>query len=192
MNPQPKKGRDMNKKPIPLKRANRLINDGCTILVTSRHQDKESIITLAWQSPVSSSPPMAVISVAPQRYSHDLVSASGEFVINVPPFSLLKETMHCGTVSGRDGDKFASAGLTREPAQAVGAPLIAECIGHLECRVVQQVTAGDHTLFLGEVLAASAVEGLWDEIWQVDREEARTIHHLGGSFFCAPGGMVKV
>jgi flavin reductase (DIM6/NTAB) family NADH-FMN oxidoreductase RutF len=181
----------MQKKLIPLKRANRLINDGCTILVTSRHNDKESIITLAWQSPVSSEPPMVVISVAPSRYSHDLIAKSGEFVINVPPFSLLKETVHCGTVSGREGDKFISASLTREPAQKVAAPLIAECIGHLECRVAQQVTAGDHTLFLGEVQAASAAEGLWDEVWQVDHEAARTIHHLGGSFFCTPERVVK-
>jgi flavin reductase (DIM6/NTAB) family NADH-FMN oxidoreductase RutF len=182
----------MKKKPIHLKRANRLINIGCTILVTSRHEEKESIITLAWQSPVSGSPPMAMISVAPQRYSHDIISQSGEFIINVPPFSLLKETVHCGTVSGRDGDKFASAGLSRESARAVSAPLIAECIGHLECRVDQQVTAGDHTLFVGQVVAASAAEGLWDEIWQVDQEAAKTIHHLGGSFFCAPERVVKI
>jgi flavin reductase (DIM6/NTAB) family NADH-FMN oxidoreductase RutF len=182
----------MNKKPIPLKRANRLINDGCTILVTSRQDEKESIITLAWQSPVSASPPMAVISVAPSRYSHDLISASGEFVINVPPISLMKAVWICGTVSGRDGDKFERAGLRREPAQKVSAALIAECIGHLECRVAQEVTAGDHTLFLGEVVAASAAEGLWDEVWLVDRKEARTIHHLGGSFFCAPERVVKI
>ncbi len=182
----------MNKKPIPLKRANRLINDGCTILVTSKHDGKESIITLAWQSPVSASPPMAVISVGPSRYSHDLISQSGEFVINVPPFSLLKKTVYCGTVSGRDGDKFAGAGLTREAAQIVSAPLIAECIGHLECRLVKDIPAGDHTLFLGQVVAASAAEGLWDEVWQVDREAARTIHHLGGSSFCAPEKIVTI
>ena len=182
----------MQKTSIPLKRSNRLINNGATILVTSKHGDKESIITLAWQSPASASPPMAVISVGPSRYSHDLISDSGEFVINVPPFSLLKETMHCGSVSGRDEDKFEGAGLTREAADIVSAPLIGECIGHLECKVVKQVTAGDHTLFLGQVVAASAAEGLWDEIWQVDQEAAKTIHHLGGSFFCAPDRIVKI
>jgi flavin reductase (DIM6/NTAB) family NADH-FMN oxidoreductase RutF len=182
----------MQKNPLPLKRANRLINDGCTILVTSRHGDKESIITLAWQCPVSASPPMAVISVAPSRYSHDLIAKSGQFVINVPPISLLNAVWHCGSVSGRDEDKFKEAGLTRTAAQKVDAPLIAECIGHLECQVAQQVAAGDHTLFIGEVLAASAAEGLWDEIWQVNKEEARTIHHLGGEFFCVPEKMVKI
>lgn len=182
----------MQKTPIPLKRANRLINNGCTILVTSRHEDRESIITLAWQSPASASPPMAVISVGPSRYSHDLISDSGEFIINVPPFSLLKETIYCGSVSGKDEDKFQGAGLTPQPAQIVSAPLIAECIGHLECRVVKEISAGDHTLFLGEIVAASAAEGLWDEVWQVDQEAARTIHHLGGKFFCAPERIMQI
>ena len=182
----------MTKKPIPLKRANRLINDGCTILVTSRLGEKSNIITLAWQSPVSASPPMAVISIAPSRHSHGLISQSGEFVINVPPISLLKATVHCGTVSGRDEDKFQGASLTPEPAQMVSAPLIGECIGHLECRVVEQITAGDHTLFLGEIVAASAAEELFDGVWQVDDERAKTVHHLGGEFFCAPEKIVRL
>ena len=41
-------------------------------------------------------------------------------------------------------------------------------------------------------MTASAAEGLWDEVWQVDKEAARTIHHLGGKFFCAPEKMVQV
>jgi len=182
----------MKKKCIPLKRANRLINDGGTVLVTARLGEKTNIITLAWQMPVSSSPPMAAISVAPSRYSHELIAQSGEFVINVPSFSLLKAAVYCGTVSGRDEDKFRGAGLTREPAQIVSAPLIAECIGHLECQVVKQISAGDHTLFLGEVVAASAAEDLFDQVWLVDDERAKTIHHLGGEFFAALEGKVHL
>lgn len=182
----------MRKKPISLDKANRLINDGCTILVTSRWGEKSNIITLAWQMPVSKSPPLVVISVAPGHYSHQLIAESGEYVINVPPISLLEAVVHCGSVSGRDEDKFQGAGLTPEPAQAVSAPLIAECIGHLECRVVKETSAGDHTLFLGQVVAASAAEELFDGVWQVDDERAKTIHHLGGAFFCAPGKMVRM
>jgi flavin reductase (DIM6/NTAB) family NADH-FMN oxidoreductase RutF len=181
----------MKKNSVPLSRGNRLINPGCTILVTARLGGKANIITLAWQTPVSSAPPMAAISVAPGRYSHGLIANSGEFVINVPPFSLLKAVVHCGSVSGRDEDKFQGAGLTPQPAEMVSAPLIAECIGHLECRVAQKIAAGDHTLFLGQVVAASAVEGLFDGVWQVDETEAKTIHHLGGNFYTTPDKMVS-
>jgi flavin reductase (DIM6/NTAB) family NADH-FMN oxidoreductase RutF len=39
-------------------------------------------------------------------------------------------------------------------------PLIKECFGHIECRVVNHLTCGDHTLFVGEAVAASADEGV--------------------------------
>ncbi|KPL17900.1 MAG: hypothetical protein AMJ92_10515 [candidate division Zixibacteria bacterium SM23_81] len=182
----------MKKKAISPDKGNRLINDGCTILVTAQLGEKSNIITLAWQTPVSSSPPMAAISVAPSRYSHQLIATSGEFVINVPPLSLLKAVVYCGSVSGRDEDKFQGAGLTAESAAVVSVPLIAECIGHLECQVSQRISAGDHTLFVGQVVAASAAEDLFEEVWQVEDERAKTIHHLGGSFFAAPDKIVHL
>lgn len=50
------------------------------------------------------------------------------------------------------------AGLIPIPSLKVGPPRIKECFGHLECRVVQKHTCGDHTLFVGEVVATSADE----------------------------------
>lgn len=53
-------------------------------------------------------------------------------------------------------DKFKETGLTPIPSLEVRPPRIEECFGHLECRVVQSITCGDHTLFVGEVVATSA------------------------------------
>ena len=50
-----------------------------------------------------------------------------EFVVNVPTATLARATDYCGVKSGRDGDKFAGAGLTPMAAEKVAAPLIAEC-----------------------------------------------------------------
>ena len=67
--------------------------------------------------------------------------------------------MHfCGTNSGRDLNKSVETGLTLIPALKVAPPLIDECYGHLECKVIQSHVCGDHTLFVGEVLAASVNE----------------------------------
>ena len=119
---------------------------------------KANIITLGMYMPISSDPPLVCIGVSPRRYSHDLIAEAGEFVVNVPSIDL-KEVMHlCGTKSGRDLDKFRETGLTAVPAKKVRPPLIGECFGHLECRVVQSHVCGDHTLFVGEVLEASVEE----------------------------------
>jgi flavin reductase (DIM6/NTAB) family NADH-FMN oxidoreductase RutF len=95
---------------------------------------------------------------------------------------------HCGTVSGRDGDKFVSAGLNEETAQVVGAPLVAECFAHAECRVVDAYTTGDHTLFVGEVVAAAVEEAAFDDHLMLEGPY-NTLHHLGGSRFVTSAGV---
>lgn len=116
--------------------------------------NKANIITLGMYMPLSFNPPLVCIGVAPKRYSHDLIAKSGEFVVNIPAIDLVKEMHFCGTKSGRDFDKFNEMNLTSIPAKMVKPPLIEECIGHLECKVVQSHVCGDHTLFVGEVLSA--------------------------------------
>ena len=117
---------------------------------------RPNIITLGMYMPISIRPPQVCIGVAPQRYSHDLIADIGEFVVNVPSINIEKEMHYCGTKSGRNVDKFKETGLTPIPALKVKPPRINECFSHIECKVVQSITCGDHTLFVGEVVATTA------------------------------------
>lgn len=118
-------------------------------------EGKPNIITLGMFMYISSNPPQVCIGVAPRRYSHDLIIKQGEFAINVPSIEI-QESMHlCGIISGRDVNKFEEAGFTPIPAEKIRSPLIKECYGHMECKVVQTHTCGDHTLIVGEVVAGS-------------------------------------
>lgn len=171
---------------ISLEKANRLINHGPTVLVSCQSGGKPNVMTAAWQTPVSKRPPLVAVSIAPQRYTHQLIEESREFVINIPPQHLLPETHGCGTISGRDTDKFEQYGLTPVPATMVKAPLIQECIAHLECTVYTFFTVGDHTLFVGEILSASVDENLFEEFLQIDNSGAKTIHHLGSNRYTFP------
>jgi flavin reductase (DIM6/NTAB) family NADH-FMN oxidoreductase RutF len=175
---------------ISLQESSRLINHGPVILVTVTDGTKPNIITLAWNMPLSHKPPLVAVSIGQNRYSHDLLKKSGEFVINVPDVDILGETIYCGTTSGRKVDKFKETGLTAIPARRVKSPLIKQCLGHLECRVVNTISAGDHTVFVGEVLIASVKENIFDGTWKV--EKAKTIHHLGGTKFTTPDKTIDV
>ena len=177
----------MSKGSLDVGRMARLVNHGPTVVASCRHAGKSNLITLAWATPVSIDPPMVAIAVAPQRFSHDLIDRSREFVVNVPGSHLLPAVWHCGTASGRDGDKFAGAGLTETPAEAVDAPLVKECFAHLECRVVKAPRAGDHTLFVGEVVAASVEKAAFDGRLRL-RRPCHTLHHLGGPHFVTTAG----
>jgi flavin reductase (DIM6/NTAB) family NADH-FMN oxidoreductase RutF len=129
------------------------------VLVTSVDSDgKANIITLGMYMPISHDPDQIVIGVSPKRFSHDLILEQGEFVVNSPGTELAEKVHVCGVKSGRSIDKFKEAGLTPKPAEKVRPPIIEECYGHIECEVVNQVKCGDHTLIVGEVVAASIDE----------------------------------
>jgi len=173
------------KEEISLQRANRLINSGAVILVTSSSKEgKDNIITLAWQMPVSHNPPLCAISISKTHFSHQLIETTKEFVINLPNINLLKEVKFCGSVSGREIDKFKESNLTPIPAKIVKPPLIKECIGHLECENLEMHSAGDHTIFIGKIVFAWANKNLFDGgCWNLNKKETNLIYHFGGTSF---------
>jgi flavin reductase (DIM6/NTAB) family NADH-FMN oxidoreductase RutF len=126
------------------------------ILATSRSGEKSNIITLGWHCPLSFKPPLIGISVGKTRFSHSLIEEGREFVISIPTESMLEKVLLIGNKSGRDVDKFPEFGLTPLKATAVKPPLIKECPINIECKVVAELDAGDHTLFSGEVVASHA------------------------------------
>ncbi|MBI4336053.1 MAG: flavin reductase family protein [Candidatus Omnitrophica bacterium] len=167
---------------VPLDKANRLINSGEVILVTSGYEDRNNIITLAWSMPLSHNPALMAVSVTKKRFSYGLIEKSGEFAVNVPGIGLFKEMIYCGTNSGRDVNKFKETKLTPVKANKLThAPLIKECIGHLECRLNFKKEVGDHVLIIGEILHASAENELFDVKWRVDK--TKLIYHLGDKVF---------
>jgi flavin reductase (DIM6/NTAB) family NADH-FMN oxidoreductase RutF len=152
------------KKVLPKGRLSQAGPPSSVVLVTCVDEEgNPNIITLGMFMNVSIEPLMVCIGVAPERYSHDLIMDQGEFAVNVPTTEIIDEMHQCGVTSGRDCDKFAATGLTPIPAQRIRSPLIKECYGHLECRVVQVHTCGDHTLFVGEVVAASVDEDVLED-----------------------------
>ena len=171
-----------HKTEVPLEQANRIINSGQIILVSSAHGDRNNIITLAWNMPLTHKPPMMAICITKKRFSYDLIKKSGEFAVNVPSLDLFKEVMYCGTHSGRDVDKFKETKLTAEKADKLkSAPLIKECIGHLECRVNFEKEVGDHIIVIGSIIRACAKREFFDEKWRVGK--VKLIYHLGDKFF---------
>lgn len=144
---------------------------------------KPNALAVGMYMPISIRPPLVCIGIAPQRYSHQLIEETGEFVVNSCSISLEKEMHYTGTTSGRRENKFDNPNLTAIPSLKVKPPRIQECFGHLECRVVQKITAGDHTLFVGEVIATSADEDILTEDMNLDVLKAKPILQKNHVYF---------
>lgn len=127
---------------------------GFPTVLASVGGEKDNILTLAMCHVFSFKPPYLGVGVSPRRFSYGLFKASADFAVNIPDRKQLKAVQVCGSKSGRNVDKFAALGLTREKAQKIASPLIAECPVNIECVKVNEVDAGDHTWFVGEIVAA--------------------------------------
>ena len=172
--------------------AYRLLHPMHTVLVSCVGKTrKPNILPLAWGMPTSHEPAMVAISISPKRHSHRLIEETGEFVINIPAVDIVKETLACGRTSGKNHDKFTETGLTPMLARKVKAPMLKECIAHIECKVHNQFKTGDHTIFVGEIVEATADKGVFTDKYNVNK--AKMLFHLGGNVFatlnprtCAP------
>jgi flavin reductase (DIM6/NTAB) family NADH-FMN oxidoreductase RutF len=175
----------MGKIDVGVELAQRLFAPRLVVLVTSVDKNgKPNIITLSWAMPTSFDPPLVAISVGAQRYSHELIAGCEEFVVNIPPISILDKVKLCGSRSGRAADKFAEAGLTSIASKKVIPPRIKECIAHLECKLVGKYQTGDHTIFVGRIVAVSVDEAALDgNVVIMNLELFKPIFHLGGDFF---------
>ena len=153
------------------------------VMVSCSDGVNDNIITLAWAGTVCSNPPLISISIRSARYSHGLISASKEFVINIPNEEMIVACDFCGTKSGRDFDKFKKLGLTKEKGFVVNAPMIKECPINIECKVRQVIHLGTHDVFIGEVVSVDANEEVVYSDGDIDYERINVVSYLLDNYF---------
>lgn len=182
--------------PVDLAHASRLINHGPTVLVCSAHGARRNVMAAAWSMPVEFTPPRVAVVIDKRTFTRELLQASGQFAIGLPPAALADLSFAVGSESGRDVDKFERHRLAWKPGPVLGLPLVAGCVAWLELRHIPEphAEAAYDTVF-GEVVAALAdarvfANGRWS--FRDDNTELHTLHHLGGGVFAVPSRVVRV
>lgn len=146
-------------------------------------EDKPNIVTVAWAGTVNTRPPMISVSIRKERFSHDIIRDTGEFVVNLVDDAHCADLDYCGVRSGRDVDKFAERHLTAMPAVNMEhAPAIAECPAYLACKVRQVLELGSHDLFIGEVVGVQVRDELFDEDGSLHLERAGLVCYDHGVY----------
>ncbi len=148
-----------------------------------REGERPNIITVAWAGTVCSSPAMVSISVRKERYSHAILSESGEFVVNLVTKDLTFATDYCGVRSGRDVDKFQEMKLTPLASRHVKAPGILESPVNIECRVKQVIPLGSHDMFVAEVEGVTVDEAYMEEGGKFCLNDSGLVAYSHGEYF---------
>ena len=114
----------MAKHAVPIEHSHRLLTPGPVALVTAQRKGRVNVTPIGWISTVSAKPPLVSIAVYQDHFLHELIKASNEFVLNIPSVDLIKQVAYCGSVSGRDADKFEATGLHQAAPRYVETPLV--------------------------------------------------------------------
>lgn len=160
-----------------------MLNPVPAVMVTCGDEETKNIITIAWTGIINSDPPMIYVSVRKERYSHDIIKRTGEFVINLTTEDLAFATDYCGVRSGRDVDKFKEQKLTAEKSKVVKCPSIGESPVNIECRVTEIKELGTHDMFMAEIVSVSVDDELMDETGRFCLEEAGLLAYNHGHYF---------
>jgi flavin reductase (DIM6/NTAB) family NADH-FMN oxidoreductase RutF len=130
----------------------------CLVVTYDEKHLRSNIMAVGWQMWTSVNPRMLAFSIAPTRYSHELLIKEQECVIAWPGEDMVKGVLFCGTASGARVDKFKETGWTEVAAEKVKSALIQECVVNLECTIEKTLRTGDHTLFTANILQGHVSE----------------------------------
>ncbi len=175
------------RRPVAETDARRLLGGGPVVLVTSSWHGKSNVMPAAFVTPLSFDPPLIGLAVQPSRHSYDMIRNSEQFALNIPGRRLLHHVQYLGSVSGADVDKLELTKLPTFKATRVEAPLIEGCVAYIECGVEDALRVGDHVLFVGQVLAASADAEAFDGTWLLEDDSEKPLHYLGVNFYALLG-----
>jgi flavin reductase (DIM6/NTAB) family NADH-FMN oxidoreductase RutF len=145
---------------------------------------KPNLITLAWAGVCCSEPPSVQVSLRKERYSHTAIMERKVFSVNIPSKKYLTETDYAGLASGRNANKFETAGLTPLKGEVVDAPLVAEFPVSMECKMTHVLELGSHDLFVGQIVACWLDEEILDGDGKADSAKIDPLAFMPG----VPGG----
>ncbi|GAB4380854.1 MAG: flavin reductase family protein [Elainellaceae cyanobacterium] len=113
--------------------------------------DELNGFTASWVMQASFQPPLVVNCVKQDSKSHAMIKASQVFALSILKDGQKDLAQKFFKPQRRVGNKFEDVEFY---VGETGCPIISEALGYVECRVVGSVEQGDHTVFVGEVIAA--------------------------------------
>ncbi|MBC3889791.1 flavin reductase family protein [Acetobacterium paludosum] len=153
------------------------------VLVTCGEDETINVLTVGWVGVLNTKPPMTYISLRPSRLSHEIISETREFTINLSTVDLVKAVDFCGVRSGRDVNKIELMGLELNPGDSVKSPMLADSPLSMECRVKEIISLGTHDLFISEILAVHVQETLIDTNGKLHLDKAELLAYVHGEYF---------
>ena len=118
--------------------------------VTARHDAEISLMTANWLAQCSFEPPMLMLAVENDSHTRQVIEGSGAFAVNIYESGQRDLAGSLGRTFRKHPEKLTEA--TWQPGPLTGSPLLDTALAWVECEIVSHLPAGDHILFVAEVV----------------------------------------
>ena len=155
------------------KTALRMIPYGLYVLTAEDGEGNVAAATVNWVTQTAFEPPLIAVGVKVESGAHALIKSTGAFALNVLGKGQQGQAYAFFKPVERDGDTL---GGERCHTGTTGAPILDNAPAFVECKLVDTIEKGDHSLFVGEVVNAGVTkqpEGRADDatLWLKDLGE---------------------
>lgn len=152
-------------------------------ILTVRAGERKNAMAVAWHSSISFKPPLYGVSIAPRRYTYQLILESKEFAINFLPFERAALIASVGGSGGKEVDKFEKFGIAEEQPLKTGAPILRDAYAAYECRMIDNKEYGDHVWVVGEIVAVHLVTDVLTSKGALDLRKVSPALYLGAELY---------
>ncbi|MBT2736998.1 flavin reductase family protein [Bacillus sp. ISL-7] len=122
-------------------------------IITVSNNGVDFGITASAVCSVSVDPPMLLVCVNKSTGTCHAISAAESFTVNIVNETQKELALRFARANT---DKFDGVDFSYGE---LGNPVLGQTLATLECRVVEEITGGTHSVFLGEVQKADAADG---------------------------------
>lgn len=119
---------------------------GVTVVTTDGDAGPHGLTANAIAS-LSLDPPLVLVAVDKRAHSFQYLKVNGCFAVNILRLDQEAISRRFATPGPKD---FSGLNMTRA---STNAPIVADCVAFVDCRVVEVVPGGDHEIFIGEIVA---------------------------------------
>lgn len=142
----------------------RMIPYGLYVLTGESRDGRVAASTVNWVTQASFEPPLVAVGVKADSTAHEVIRDSRCFALNVLAKGQQDLAFAFFKALEREGDSIGGQSFSSGKS---GAPVFARAAGFLDCKLVDTLERGDHSLFLGEVIdagGATAISGRPDAV----------------------------
>jgi len=104
-----------------------------------------------------------------------------DFVVNIPPASMVNEVMICSRHYPPEIDEFEKAGLKSHDSKEISVPGIAGSLAWMECKMVEEIVREKYSLIIGSVVRLEADDLFFQPNGTMDYAKANPLSVMLGS-----------